>query len=237
MTEWVARRFWTEVDVAGGPGAWRVLLDGRPVRTPGRAPLDLPSAAMARAMAGEWAAQDRVIDPRTMPVTRSANSAIDRVVPQKAEVVAMLASYGETDLLCHRAEGPEALVALQSEGWDPILDWAAERLGARLRPTTGILPAEQPPEALARLSERLAAFDAFGLTAVHDLVTLSGSLVLGLAVAEGRVDAETGWALSRIDEDWQIAQWGEDEEAAEAAARKFADFRHALRFFKLASEP
>jgi chaperone required for assembly of F1-ATPase len=236
MTEWTAKRFWTEVGVAQEAGGWRVLLDGRPLKTPAKAALDLPSAAMAEAMAEEWAAQHEVIDPRKMPVTRSANSAIDRVAPQKAEVVAMLAGYGETDLLCHRADGPDALVARQAEGWDPLLDWADETLGARLRPTTGILPAEQAPEALERLSEALDALDAFRLTAVHDLVTLSGSLVLGLAVARGRLDAETGWALSRIDEDWQIAQWGEDEEAAKAAAIKFGDFRHALRFLDLVSD-
>jgi chaperone required for assembly of F1-ATPase len=237
MTEWIAKRFWTDVGVDGEAGTWRVLLDGRPLKTPAKAPLDLPSEAMARAMAEEWAAQDTVIDPRSMPVTRSANSAIDRVLPQQAEVVAMLASYGETDLLCHRAHGPDALVAQQAEGWDPLLDWAANALGARLCPTTGILPAEQPPEALARLSQALDDLDAFRLTAVHDLVTLSGSLVLGLAVARGRLDAETGWTLSRIDEDFQIAQWGADEEAAEAAATKAADFRHAVRFLSLASDP
>lgn len=237
MTEWTAKRFWTEVDVAQEAGRWRVLLDGRPLKTPGKAALDLPSAAMARAMADEWAAQDEVIDPRTMPVTRSANSAIDRVVPQQSDVVAMLASYGETDLLCHRAEGPDALVARQAEAWDPLLDWAAETFGARLHPTTGILPAEQPADALRRLSSALDDLGAFRLTGMHDLVTLSGSLVLGFAVARGRVDAETGWTLSRIDEDWQISQWGEDEEAAAAAARKFGDFQHALRFLSLVSEP
>lgn len=148
----------------------------------------------------------------------------------------MLAGYGETDLLCHRADGPEALIAQQAEAWDPLLDWAAEHLGARLTPTTGILPVEQAPDALGRLSQRLQAFDAFGLTAVHDLVTLSGSLVLGLAVAEARVDPATGWALSRIDEEWQIAQWGADEEAADAAAARFEAFRHAWRFLDLASD-
>jgi chaperone required for assembly of F1-ATPase len=237
MTEWTARRFWSEVAVAEEAGAWRVLLDGRPLKTPAKTALDLPSAAMARAMADEWAAQGEVIDPRSMPVTRSANSAIDRVVPQKAEVVALLASYGETDLLCHRVDGPDALVAGQAEAWDPLLDWADETLGARLRPTTGILPVAQSPEALRRLSETLDRLDAFRLTGVHDLVTLSGSVVLGLAVAQGRLDAQTGWDLSRIDEAWQIAQWGEDEEAAQAAEIRFADFRHALRFLSLVSEP
>ena len=236
MTEWTAKRFWTEVSVAEEAGTWRVLLDGRPLRTPSKTALDLPTEALARAMAEEWAAQDTVIDPRTMPVTRAANTAIDRVVPYRAEVVAMLASYGETDLLCHRADGPDTLVARQQEGWDPLLDWAHRDLGARLRPTIGILPVDQSPDALRRLSEALESYDAFGLTAVHDLVTLSGSLVLGLAVARGRLDADTGWTLSRIDEDFQIDQWGEDEEAATFAAAKRDDFRQALLFLQLAAD-
>jgi chaperone required for assembly of F1-ATPase len=236
MTEWAAKRFWTDVSVAEDGTGWQVFLDTRPVRTPAKAPLSLPSAAMAEAVAAEWAAQDKVIDPRTMPVTRSANSAIDRVTPQKAEVAAMLAAYGETDLLCHRAEGPDRLVALQAEGWDPLLDWADATFGARLHTTAGILPVAQDGMALKRLSDAVSGLDAFRLTALHDLVALSGSLVLGLAVAHGRLDAPTGWRLSRIDEAWQIAQWGEDEEAVEAAAFKFGEFTHALRFWMLVSD-
>jgi chaperone required for assembly of F1-ATPase len=235
MTEWKAKRFWTDVSVARAGTGWQVLLDSRPVRTPGKAPLDLPTRAMAEAMAEEWAAQEGDIAPLTMPVTRSANSAIDRVVPQKAEVAAMLAAYGETDLLCHRADSPAALARRQSEGWDPLLDWAAGTFGARLVPVAGVLPGAQPEEALGRLSDAVDGMDAFRLTAFHDLVTLSGSLVLGLAVAHGRLDAAEAWRLSRIDEDWQIEQWGEDDEASALAAHKFAQFLHADRFWHLAS--
>jgi chaperone required for assembly of F1-ATPase len=235
MTGWKAKRFWKDATVVQDASGWHVLLDGRPVRTPAKAAMDLPTEEMASAIAGEWAAQGEEIDPLSMPVTRSANSAIDRVATQHREVAEMLAAYAETDLLCHRADGPERLCDLQAEAWDPILDWAAERFGARLVPTTGILPSVQPEPALRRLSATVHEVDAFRLTALHDLVSLSGSLVLGLAVAHGRLDPPEGWRLSRIDEDWQIEQWGEDEEAAEVAARKLGEFLHAKRFWTLST--
>lgn len=235
MTGWKAKRFWKEATVVRNPSGWHVMLDNRPVRTPSKAPMDLPTEDMARAIAAEWDAQGDVLDPLTMPVTRSANSAIDRVATQHGEVADMLAAYAETDLLCHRAEGPDSLCALQALGWDPLLDWAEERFGARLVSTTGILPCDQPSDALDRLSDAVHGIDAFRLTALHDLVGLSGSLIIGLAVAHGRLDPAEGWRLSRIDEDWQIQQWGEDEEAAEATARKFAEFDHARRFWALST--
>ena len=235
MTEWTAKRFWSEATVARDARGWHVLLDNRPVRTPSKASMDLPTEAMAQAVAGEWAAQGEKIAPLTMPVTRSANSAIDRVATQHAEVADMLAAYAETDLLCHRADTPARLQEQQASAWDPLLDWAEARFAARLVPTTGILPAAQPEPALKNLSDAVHGLDAFQLTALHDLVSLSGSLILGLAVAHERLEPAEGWSLSRIDEDWQIAQWGEDEEAAEAAARKFAEFLHAKRFWSLSS--
>jgi len=161
--------------------------------------------------------------------------AIDRVATQHREVAEMLAAYAETDLLCHRADGPERLRQRQDAGWDPLLDWAEERFGARLVPVTGILPTKQPRTALDRLSEAVHGCDPFRLTALHDLVGLSGSLVLGLAVAHGRLAPSDGWSLSRIDEDWQIEQWGEDEQATEVAARKYGEFAHAMRFWTLSS--
>ncbi|MCU4654083.1 ATPase [Roseibacterium sp. SDUM158016] len=233
---WKAKRFWREVTVIEADHGWQVLLDARPVRTPAKAAMDLPTEAMARAVAEEWEVVGDEIDPRRMPVTRSANSAIDRVLPQRDEVAGMLAAYAETDLLCHRAESPEALVLRQAEGWDPLLDWAAEAYDARLVPTAGILPVAQPEASLARLDAAVRGHDVFRLTALHDLVTLSGSLILGLAVAEGRIEPTTGWRLSRIDEDWQIEQWGADEEAEEAAAFKLEQFLHASRFWSLSSE-
>jgi chaperone required for assembly of F1-ATPase len=234
---WKAKRFWTDVSVTEAEGGFAVLLDTRRVQTPGKQPLILPTHAMAEAVAAEWAAQDGEIKPLTMPVTRAANSAIERVRPQKAEVAAMLAAYGETDLTCHRAASPAALVERQAQAWDPILAWAATAHGAPLRPTVGVLPALQPQGSLDALAAHVAALDEFRLTALHDLVTLSGSILLGLAVADRHLDPETGWRLSRIDEDWQAEQWGEDEEAAEAAAIKRAQFLQADTFWAMCGGP
>lgn len=231
---WKAKRFWSDVSVAEVEGGFAVHLDQRRVMTPGKIPLTLPSRAMAQAVASEWAAQDGEIKPLTMPVTRAANSAIERVTPQRAEVAVMLAAYAETDLLCHRAETPEALARLQAEAWDPLLDWAAATRGARLIPTQGILPVAQPQTALAALSAHVAALDAFQLTGLHDLVTISGSLILGLATAEGAIAPDRAWTLSRIDEDWQIAQWGQDEEAQSVAHNKRTAFLAAHAFWGMA---
>ncbi|MBF9035786.1 ATPase [Rhodobacterales bacterium HKCCE2091] len=230
MSEWAAKRFWTEAQVEPADGGYALKLDGRPVRSPGKRPLILPSAGMAEAAAAEWAAQEDVIDPTTMPVTRSANSALDQTGPAREGVIDMLAAYGETDLLCYRAEEPEGLVERQVAAWDPLLSWARDRFDAPLAVTAGVVPADQPVESLARLRGAVAGFGNFGLTGFYDLVTLSGSLVLALAVAEGRISPSEGWTVSRIDEDWQIEQWGADEEAAETAARKAHAFDHAARF-------
>lgn len=233
---WTAKRFWTEVSVIEAEDGFAVHLDARRVMTPGKIPLALPSRAMAQAVAAEWSAQDGVIKPLTMPVTRAANSAIERVRPQRLEVAAMLAAYGETDLICHRAETPEALARQQAAAWDPLLEWAEGTLGARLLPTKGILPIDQPPQALAALGEHVAGLDEFHLTALHDLVTISGSLILGLATAQGRIAADLAWSLSRIDEDWQIAQWGHDDEAAAMAEHKRTAFVMARNFWVM-SQP
>ncbi len=233
MTEWKAKRFWTEAQVAEVEGGWEVRLDGRPVRTPGKQPLVLPTLALAEAIAAEWDAQEGVIDPLSMPCTRTANSAIEKVAPQKAEVAALLAAYGESDLLCYRAEGPAALIERQAAAWDPLLDWARTVLGAPLVPTAGIVHVAQPADSLSRLAARVAALGPFELAAFHDLVALSGSLVIALAVLDGHAPPEALWDVSRIDEMWQEEQWGTDEEAAEAAARRRGDFLQAKTFLDL----
>lgn len=233
MSGWTAKRFWAEARVEAVADGYAVTLDGRAVKTPAKQPLVLPSRAMAEAVAAEWQAQGEKIDPLSMPVTRSANAALDKVAPQKDEVASLIAAYGETDLLCYRAVAPEALVARQAAAWDPWLDWAAQDLGARLVVTQGVVPVAQPPAALAPLAAHLEARDIWELAALHDLVGLSGSLVLGLAVAQGRLDAAQAWALSRLDEDWQAEHWGVDEEAAEQAALKKRAFLHAARFWIL----
>ncbi len=234
MSEWAAKRFWKAADVVSDEAGFVVTLDGRAVKTPLKAPLVLPSQEMAQAIALEWDAQDGVIDPTSMPVTRSANAAIDKVSLQHGDVVDMLAAYAETDLLCHRADGPEALVARQHQYWQPLLDWGAQTHNAPLVVTTGILPTMQPQNSLDSYRKRIAEFRPFSLTALHDLIMLSGSLVLGLAVAARRIQADEAWDISRIDETFQIEQWGEDEDAMEAAALKQEAFRHAERFLRLA---
>lgn len=233
MSVWAARRFWTTASAVPVEGGYTVHLDARPVRTPLKAPLVVPTLALAEAIAAEWQAQEGTVNPETMPFTRTANSAIDKVAPQMDEVAAMLAAYGGSDLLCYRAEGPPELVQRQAEAWDPILIWALEAIGSDLVVTAGVMHVEQPPEALMRLHQRVAALTPFQLAAFHDLVALSGSLVLALAVTQRRVTAVEAWTLSRIDEDWQISLWGEDEEAAEVAARKEAAFLQADRFYGL----
>jgi len=231
-SEWQARRFWKDVDVRPAGGGWEVMLDGRVLRTPGNQPLILPTEALARAVAEEWAAQGDIIAPLTMPLTRAVNAAVERVSQQKAAVASMLAAYAEADLLCYRAEGGR-LAELQAEGWQPLLDWAEAAFGARLCATGGVIPVPQDAAALARLAERVEALDPFALTALHDLVTLPGSLVLGLAVLEGRIDAATAHALSRIDEDFQAEQWGRDAEAEEAAEGRRQAMLSAERLWRL----
>jgi chaperone required for assembly of F1-ATPase len=230
---WTLKRFWKDVAVTKQADGYGVALDGRPVRTPGKTPLILPTRLLAEWVAQEWEAQAEKIDPMGMPATRTANSAIDKVTPQKAEVAAMLAAYGGSDLLCYRADGPVELVTRQTDEWNPLLDWAAERYDARLIVTTGVMPVAQDSAALVRLAAEVGSQDVFRLAAFHDLVALSGSLILALAVCEGRLDPETAWSLSRIDEDWQAQQWGRDDEAEAAAAIKMAAFAHAARFHAL----
>lgn len=233
MSGWTAKRFWKEARVEAVSAGFTVLLDDRAVKTPAKRPLMVPTRALAAAMAAEWQAQGEVIDPATMPVTRAANAALDKVATQQAEVAALISAYGETDLLCYRAERPAELIALQAEGWDVWLDWAAARHGARLVTTTGVLPVDQPAPALAALSMRVAACDIWELAALHDLVGLTGSLVLGLAVADGALCAADAWDISRIDETFQISRWGADEEAAEMAALKKQALLAAERFWIL----
>lgn len=234
MSEWAARRFYKDATVQSEDGGFTVRLDGRPIRTPGKRLLVLPTEVMAERIAEEWLAQDKLIDPRTMPWTRSANSALDKVATQRGEVEDHLASYAGTDLVCYRAERPTGLVERQRQAWDPVLDWVTQRYDLSLRVTTGVMPVAQDPDVLPRLKRTMQPMTDFHLTGFHDLVTLTGSFVLGLAAAEILQPAEELWKISRIDEDWQAEEWGVDEEAAEVADLKRAAFLHAESFFRAA---
>ncbi len=233
MSGWTAKRFWKTATVEAAEGGFTVRLDARPVKTPAKRLLVVPTEGMAAVIAAEWDAQQGIIRPDTMPHTRGANSAIDKVTPLFDAVVDEIAGYGGSDLLCYRATDPEPLIARQAAVWDPLVDWAAQDLNAPLAVTAGIIPVAQPPAVLARLRGVVAGHSPFQLVALHDLVAISGSLVLGLAVARGRLSADDAFAVSRIDESWQIEQWGADEEAAETEALRRDAFLHASRFFGL----
>jgi chaperone required for assembly of F1-ATPase len=232
MSGWTAKRFWTDTRVEEVDGGFTVRLDGRAVKTPAKTLLVVPTRAMAERIATEWEAQQGKVDPRTMPWTRSANAAIDKVATQFAEVATLLAAYGDTDLLCYRADGPAELAARQTDGWDPLLAWSATALDAPLTATVGVMPVGQPAESLARLTARITQMTAFQLTGFHDLVAISGSLVLALAVADRRLSAPEAWHLSRLDEHWQAEVWGRDEEAGALEAARHEGFLHAERFYR-----
>jgi chaperone required for assembly of F1-ATPase len=227
MSAWKKRRFWSDVDILPTDNGFVVRLDGRVVKTPKRADLALPSRIAAELVAQEWAKQEGVIDPTGMPATRWANAAIDKIGAQKEAVVDMLAEYGASDLLCYRATHPEALIARQAAVWDAPLEWVKERFNAPLLVANGVIPVSQPNQSIANLKVAVSAFNAFELAAVHDLVQISGSLVLGLAVAHGWMDAITAWDSARVDENWQIEHWGIDEDAAFAALNKRESFLFA----------
>ncbi len=223
------KRFWKDVTVEGR----EIRLDGKPVRTPGRVPLALPTDALAEAIAEEWRAVGETIDPRAMPLTGLANAAIDRIAPDTAAFAAGLAAYGESDLLYYRAEMPEPLVARQQMAWDPLLDWARGRYDVHFETVAGVMHRAQPPATIARLGEAVAALDAFRLAGLSPLVTVSGSLVAALALLESAVDADTVWTAAQIDEAWQAEQWGEDVLAVQAREAHRADFDAGARFLSL----
>ena len=224
MSFFKKKRFWTDVSVGAEDTGFAIRLDGRLVKTPDRADVILPTQAAAKLVAAEWEAVDGDLNPAQMPATQWANVAIDKIEDRFDDVVDMLAEYGGTDLLCYRATHPEELIARQASVWDAPLDWAREKYDAPLVVTQGVIAVEQPNQSLANLRVAVADLDPFALAALHDLVQISGSLVLALMISEKKIDAAAAWEAARVDEIWQNEQWGEDEEAAEAAAEKRAAF-------------
>ena len=230
---WAAKRFWGDVFVVPLERGFGVKLDQRRVKTPAKADLIVPTEGMAQSIAAEWQAQVGVIKPQTMPFTRMANSAIDKVTMQFDDVADFVAAYGASDLLCYRATHPEELTDRQSTAWDPLLNWANQELKAPLSITTGVMPIEQDPVSVSTLRALVHELGPFELAALHDLVAISGSLILGLAVVRSRITSEQAWCLSRIDECWQIEQWGPDDESVAAEAMRRSDLLFAGGFFEL----
>lgn len=218
------KRVYREVQVASAGAAWKIMLDERELQTPARHPFLLPNEGLAGAIASEWQVQvDRIL-PGTMPLTRLAATAIDRVRSNRQKTIDDIVGYAETDLVCYRAERPADLVARQTATWQPLVDWATLRFDAPMLVVTGVIPRRQSPAVAAALRAAMADMDEFWLSALHEATTLCGSIVIGLALRERRLDAESAWRASQLDETYQIEKWGEDADAV----RRHADIRRDL---------
>ncbi len=227
------KRFWKAAEAGAEAGGWGVRLDGKPLRTPARSALVVPTAALGEAIAGEWREAGDTVDPRAMPLTGLANAAIDRVAPDRAAFAAHLARYAEADLACYRAEGPSPLVERQAARWDGLLSWARRHFDVDFAITSALIHVAQPPATVERLAYAVASLDAFRLAGLSPLVTIGGSLIAGLAVVDKALTPEEAWAAVSIDEAWQLEQWGADAEALAALEARKRDFLAAARFVEL----
>src|SRR5471032_2193797 len=220
------KRFYASAGVTETPDGLAITLDDKLVRTPSRYPLVAPTREIAEAMAAEWEAQKEIIDPVTMPLTRLANSVIDAVAGRVETVADDVAKYFHSDLLFYRAGHPDALVAKEAAHWDPVLFWAADTLGAHFILTEGIVHVRQPDSAIAAMRKTFPA-DPWSIAALHVVTTLTGSALLALALMHGVLDQDQVWAAAHVDEDWNIDQWGVDEEVAARRAARLVDFKAA----------
>lgn len=227
------KRFWTAATVTGGPSDWGVALDGRPLRTPARAVLTVPTQALAAGIAAEWNALGPEVDPRALPLTGFANAAIDRVAPDAAAFARRLATYAESELIAYRADGPASLLAAQAAAWDPWVDWLARRYDVALTLTSGVMHVAQPAATLARIGTAFAAFTPFQLAPLDPIVTITGSAVLALAVAAGELEAEAAYDIAHVDARWQEEQWGRDPLAEKAEATRRADLAASVTCLRL----
>lgn len=222
------KRFYKSVDVAEVSGGHRITLDGRSIKTPKKQGLTVPSRSLAEVIAAEWDSQGERIDPHTMPMTKLANTAIDAVAPLTEVVAADIVAYAANDLLCYRAADHEGLFERQAARWDPVLDWAQRRYGLELIVVRGVMPVEQDPQVFGDIRAHLATFDAFGLTALHVLTSLTGSALLPIAIADGHLTPDDAWDAAHVDEHWQIERWGQDAEADHRQRVRRAEFDAAV---------
>jgi chaperone required for assembly of F1-ATPase len=227
------KRLYTRADVVAMEEGFALALDDRPVKTPGRWPLVVPTLALADAIADEWRAQGETIRPRTMPLMQLAATVLDHIGLYRAEVEAATLRYAETDAVCYRAEQPAALVRAQAAAWDPLLDWLEAAFGARLAVVAGILPVKQPSEALATLREVMAGMDDWQLCALQSAAASSGSFVIALSLLEGRLDARRAFEAAEVDASFEIDRWGEDPEATARRATVAVDLDASRRFHDL----
>lgn len=227
------KRFYKTTSVEATDGGFEVRLDNRPIRSPAKAPLVFASWPLAQAVAAEWESQTDEIDPNAMPLMQLASTAVDLIGKGRTAIVDGVAAYAETDLLCYRAEHPQTLVERQAQAWQPLLDWAALRYDAPLHVNAGLMPKPQPPDALRALRHAVEAFDDWTLSALQTATGACGSLIVALALVEGRIDAEEAFAVSQIDETFQIEAWGEDPEATKRRAALRTDITACRRFVDL----
>jgi chaperone required for assembly of F1-ATPase len=233
MTDALARRFYKKVSVAGTTAPFSVTLDERPMRTPLKRALDLPTEALAQAIAAEWDVQTEKIDPRTMPLTRLANTAIDRVSPDRDRIIGEIVDFAGSDLVCYRAKEPLGLIERQATAWQPILDWAHAALGAEFLVTEGVVHRQQPAAALQLTRDYAGQKNPWELTAFHNITTLTGSALIAAMACDGTIPASEAWAAAHVDEDWQIEHWGRDEEARHRRNHRKREFDICLRFCEL----
>ncbi len=228
------KRFYKHASVAdvAGEGGFAILLDDKPVKTPVRRALAAPVRALAELIAQEWHAQDTVIEPARMPLTRLANAVIDAVADQAGPVTDEVAKYLGSDLLCYRADSPPGLVMRQAQHWDPVIDWARDKLGERFLLVEGIVFAAQQDDTIAKARAAIPK-DHWRLGAVASITTLTGSALIALALAHDAISAEAAWAAAHVDEDWQMSSWGSDDEALARRAFRLADFEAAVSALKL----
>ncbi len=227
------KRFYKQVAVVKTPDGYTVELDGRSIKTPAKNLLEVDSKTVAQAIAADWDRQVEYIDLETMYTSKVANTAIDHIAPNPDAVITEMADYASSDLLCYRALEPDSLVLRQNASWDPVLKWLDQTLGVRLCCVGGVMHQPQPVEAIEKLTENLRTRPAIMLAALHNMTTLTGSTVLAFAVADGYLDAQSAWACTHVDEDWQIEQWGCDEEAAANRARRWLEMEKTANLMSL----
>ena len=227
MAEWEQKVFWSNVEIGQSETGYKVMLDGRYLKTPAKSTLQVPTKAMAEEIAAEWRSLKDKVDPGKLPLTKLANAAIDKVAVQSEPIIGMLAEYATTDLLCYRATSPIGLADRQEQIWQPLLDWFEDRHNVQLEVGSGVMPIRQPTQVLTSCAELLNRYTEFELAAIYHLITLTGSFVIGIATADKKITVSEAWLASRIDEDWQISEWGEDEDASLLAATREKAFERA----------
>jgi chaperone required for assembly of F1-ATPase len=229
------KRFWKEATVVQTEDGFNVTLDGHPVRTPSKSALVIHYRSIAEQIADEWMAQEEQVDPATMPATRMVNSVIDKVSINADVIVDMLSEYAGTDLLCYRATTPQSLIEDQARLWDPLLHWSGNAMNAPMNVTSGVMFTAQDDASVNMYRRQLMALNHYQLAGVHDLITISGSAVISMALIANHITLEQAWMAATVDEAWQEKQWGADEEAQVTLRKKRDDFEFAYYFWKSAS--